>query len=67
MKQDRAQGNAYEMIDIPPSGPVAPASQEEVCETPSATSQPLPTIPIPTSDKENKEEDVVYDAIAEDN
>lgn len=63
MKQDRAQGEAYEMIDIPPSGPAAPASQEEVCKTPLAISQPHPTIPIPTSDKE----DVVYDVIAEDN
>ena len=64
-KESRIQGGDYEMINIPET---VSASKGEMCESPSATtSLPLPAIPTPTSDKENEEEDVVYEAIPGDN
>ena len=71
MKQGRGeQGEAYEMMDITPTvttpTPAAPVDQEGMYEIPSASSQPLPTIP-PEEVKEKEEEDGVYETIPGDN
>ena len=64
----RGEGEGYEMVDIPPSGPTAPANDEEgMYESTSVSTQPLPRIPPTATDKEKEDEDGVYEAIPGDN
>ena len=63
----KREGKGYEMVDIPPSGPTAPANDEEgMYESTSVSTQPLPPIPPTATDKE-EDEDGVYESIPGDN
>ena len=44
-KVKAAEGEGYEMVDIPP--PATPAKVEEMYEVPSSPNQPLPPPPSP--------------------
>ena len=58
----RGEGEGYEMVDIPPSGPTA----DDEDESTSVSTQRLPPIPPTATDKE-EDEDGVYEAIPGDN
>ena len=45
-KVKAAEGEGYEMVDIPP--PATPAKVEEMYEVPSSPNQPLPPPPSPS-------------------
>ena len=61
-KVKAAEGEGYEMVDIPP--PAAPAKVEEMYEVPSSPNQPLPPPPPPPGPALAGEGDeVVYDFI----
>ena len=63
----KREGEGYEMVDIPPSGPTAPTNDEEgMYESTSVSTQPLPPIPPTAIDKE-EDEDGVYESIPGDN
>ena len=63
----KREGESYEMVDIPPSGPTAPANDEEgMYESTLVSTQPLPPIPPTATDKE-EDEDGVYESIPGDN
>ena len=61
-KVKAAEGEGYEMVDIPP--PATPAKVEEMYEVPSSPNQPLPPPPPPPGPALAGEGDeVVYDFI----
>ena len=58
-----AEGEGYEMVDIPP--PATPAKVEEMYEVPSSPNQPLPPPPSPPPPPAlaGEGDEVVYDFI----
>ena len=64
-KVKAAEGEGYEMVDIPP--PATPAKVEEMYEVPSSPNQPLPPSPPPPPPPgpalAGEGDEVVYDFI----
>ena len=64
-KVKAAEGEGYEMVDIPP--PATPAKIEEMYEVPSSPNQPLPPSPPPPPPPgpalAGEGDEVVYDFI----
>ena len=62
-KVKTAEGEGYEMVDIPP--PATPAKVEEMYEVPSSPNQPLPPPPSPPPPPAlaGEGDEVVYDFI----
>ena len=63
-KVKAAEGEGYEMVDIPP--PATPAIVEEMYEIPSSPNQPLPpppSLPPPAPPLAGAVDEVVYDFI----
>ena len=64
VKVKAAEGEGYEMVDIPP--PATPAKVEEMYEVPSSPNQPLPpppSLPPPPAPLAGAVDEVVYDFI----